>query len=313
MLIRYTGAGPYCYSNSLSMCLAAAGCDDPGICDPGFLECLTTMPFGKQYLRAGGGSIGTFFPDGSDPDAGLTRALDALGWDCDDTAGGDAASALQRLRHAVAIGPALLGPIEMGYLGYNPAAHNSPLGDHFVVAIGMEDDTVLVHDPAGYPCAVISWDQFCFAWRADGIAYRRGPYTLRHDFRRVRAVSRETMVRRTIPLARQNVMHRSDEGVLRGAEALRCFAHDLRGEVPERVRNHLVWFALPLGARRCLDGAGFLGEAGLPALAENYQRQAHMFGRMQTDAVARRWDAVAAAMMRLGELEEQFTEGVRAL
>jgi hypothetical protein len=313
MAVRYTGAGPYCYSNSLSMCLAAAGCDDPGICEPGFLECLTTMPFGKQYLRTTSGSIGVFFPDGSDPDTGLTRALDALGWDCDDTLGGDAASALGRLRRAVASGPALVGPLEMGYLGYNPATSNSPIGDHFLVAIGMEDDTLLVHDPAGYPCAIISWDQFCSAWRADGIAYRRGPYTLRHGFRRVREVKRDMMVQQSIPLVRQNAMRRSDEGVLRGAEALRSFAYDLRGKVPERVRGHLVWFALPLGARRCLDGSGFLVEAGLPDLARNFELQARLFGRMHTDAVARRWGAVIDAMTQLGDLEEQFTEGVRTL
>jgi hypothetical protein len=249
MPIQYSGAGPYCYSNSLSMCLVAAGCDNPGISDPGFLECLTTMPFGKQYFRSSGGPIGRFYPDGSDPDTGLARALDALGWDCDDSVGGDAASALGRLRYAVSSGPALLGPIEMGYLGYNPATSNSAMGDHFIVALGMEGDTLLVHDPAGYPCAVISWDQFCNAWRAEGIAYRRGPYTMRHEFRRIRDVSRETMVQRTIPLVRQNVMRPSDEGVLRGAEAARCFARDLRAEVPASVRGHLVWFALPLGAR----------------------------------------------------------------
>jgi hypothetical protein len=313
MPVHYDGAAPYRYSNSLSICLAAAGCDEPGLCEPGFLESLTTMPFGKQYLRSASGSIGMFVPNGSDPDTGLTRALDALGWDCDDTIGGDAASALERLRRAVASGPALLGPVEIGYLGYDRAASSSPIGDRFMVAIGMEDDTLLVHDPAGYPCGIISWEQFCSAWRAEGIAYRRGPYTLRHEFRRVSALCRRAMVARTIPLARQNAIRRSDQGALRGAEALRCLAEDLCGKVSERVRGHLVWFALPLAARRCLDGARFLGEAYLPELAGNFECQARLFERMQSDAVARRWSAVAGAMMRLGDLEEQFVERIRAL
>jgi hypothetical protein len=187
------------------------------------------------------------------------------------------------------------------------------MGDHFIVAIGMDGDTLFVHDPAGYPCAMISWEQFCTAWRADGISYRRGPYTMRHDFRRVRDIGREAMIQRTIPLMRQNVMRASGHEVLRGADALRTFAGDLRGRVPERVRGHLVWFALPLGARRCLDGAQFLAEAGLEGPAGNYQRQARLLGQMQSDAVARRWDAVADAMMQLGDLEEQFASLVRAI
>ncbi len=313
MPAQQTDAAPYCYSNSLSMCLAAAGCDDPGICEPGFLECLSTMPFGRQYLRSTSGSIGTFLPDGSDPDTGVTRALDALGWDCDDAAGGDAVLAVRRLRQAVASGPALLGPIEIGHLGDYPTAGNSPTSGRFMVAIAMEDDTLLVHDPADYQCVVISWEKFCAAWRADGIAYGRGPYPLRHGFRRVRAMSRRAMVQRTIPLVRQNAMRRSDRGVLRGAEAARCFAEDLRGKVPERVRGHLVWFALPLGERRCRDGSRFLGEAGLPELAGNFDLQARLLGRMQTDAIARRWNSVADAMMRLGDLDERFAERMRAL
>jgi hypothetical protein len=201
----------------------------------------------------------------------------------------------------------------MGYLGYNPATSNSPMGDHFLVAIGMDGDTLLVHDPAGYPCAVISWDQFCAAWRAEGIAYRRGTYTLRNDFRRVREMSRAMMLRHTLPLARQNALRRSDETAIRGPEAVRRFAQDLRGKVGERIRAHLVWFALPLGARRCLDGARFLAEAGLARLAENFELQARLLGRTQSDAVARRWDSVAGAMLHLADLEEQFVEGIRAL
>ena len=62
------------------MCLGAAGFDAvPG---PGFLECLTTMPFGAGYIRLEQGALPLLSPVTVDPDAGLTRALAALGWTC---------------------------------------------------------------------------------------------------------------------------------------------------------------------------------------------------------------------------------------
>jgi hypothetical protein len=48
-------------------------------------------------------------------------------------------------------------------------------------------------------------------------------------------------------------------------------------------------------------------------VAQNFEFQARLFGRMQTDAVARRWNAVADAMMWLGDLDERFAERMRAL
>ena len=41
----YTGNGPYCYSNSLHMCLTQAGM--PAVPPVSLLECMTGMPFGR--------------------------------------------------------------------------------------------------------------------------------------------------------------------------------------------------------------------------------------------------------------------------
>lgn len=83
MAIPYTGKSEYCYANSLHMCLLAAGFAAGELPEPGFLECLTTLPFGSMYERLEDGPL--FFPSpiAMSPDTGLDRALDTLGWSCE--------------------------------------------------------------------------------------------------------------------------------------------------------------------------------------------------------------------------------------
>ena len=124
---RYIGSGPYCYANCLAMMLA----DDT---EPGLLEVLTGSPFGLQLL---GGHRPLFDPVGWDPGIGMDAALALLGWTCERTGGGDAETALSRLRGALPNGPALVGPVEMGLLRHHPDA-GEPIGaDHYVVVIAV--------------------------------------------------------------------------------------------------------------------------------------------------------------------------------
>ncbi|WP_273841680.1 hypothetical protein [Rubrobacter calidifluminis] len=305
MGVIYTGNGTYCYSDSLHMSLLASGADKRELPGPGFLECLTTMPFGNTYLRLEEGPL-VFF-SGPDPDRGLRRALGALGWSCDEWYGGSGEEALERLREAVEAGPVLAGPLDMGYLPYNPEAAYVRGVDHFVVVLEVIGDQILLHDPAGYPCAVMDAAELLEAWRADAIDYKRGPYTLRSGFRRVEEVRREESISRTLPLAWENVEHDPGGPVAYGGpRALRMLAGDLRREMPPVLVGHLTHFALPLAARRGLDAARFLREACREEAAGILEGQARLFGEAQYLAVRRRWPEVAAVVERLAGMEEEL-------
>ena len=83
-----------------------------------------------------------------------------------------------------------------------------------------------------------------------------------------------------------------------GAQALRENAEDLAPMMTN--------FSLPMGARRCLDGAHFLQEGGLHEAAElNLQKAVH-FGQCQQLAVDGNWPQVADTMDKLSELEEKL-------
>ncbi len=308
-MISYTGNANYCYSNSLHMSLVGAGAQH--VPDPGFLECLTTMPFGNMYIHLESGPLVFFSPSSYNPDEGLTLALEALGWTCKTQRGGEAPEALEHLRESVVRGSVLVGPIDLGYLSYNPV-HKFLIGaDHFVVVLALYDDHVLLHDPNGYPCVALSLPEFLQSWKAEHIDYSDGAYTMRTDFLQVRHVSRAEMITHTLPIIRQNVQDQEEHlpsgtTVYSGRQVFSRLAKDLRKPVPASLASHLYRFALPLAARRALDAAAFLQEAGKVDAAVYLQEQARLFGLAQYQAVQKKWAKVSTLLEQLGEFEEKF-------
>lgn len=302
-MVPYVGSGDYCYANSLHMSLLGSGANPDTAPLPGFLECLTTMPFGYTYLSG----PRLFFFDGLDPDQGLTRAIETLGWTCRLERGGNEQAALVRLRAASLQGPVLLGPLDMGYLTYHP---NYPLlggADHFLVVLAVEEDHLVVHDPKGFPYATLPLDSLLLAWRAERIGYCDDTYTLRADFRQVEAVRRQEMIERTLPLIRSNLQRDPrGPGVYGSVQALRMLIDLLRAEVPEQLAEHLLYFALPLAVRRKLDAAAFLREGNQATAAELIDQQARLLGHAQYPGVQRQWASVAALLEQVAALGERL-------
>ncbi len=304
-MITYTGNGAYCFTNSLHMSLLAAGADRQMLPGPGILECLTTMPFGKMFFQGEQGM--GFFPSGPDvhPDLGLDRALDCLGWTCDSWYGGDEAEAVACLRDAVVGGTVLIGPVDMGYLAYNPAAPQAQGSDHYVVALAFDGESVTLHDPAGWPYTHLPLSDFLAAWRADRVGYGDRPYHMRWAFRQAEPRPRGEAVARALPAIRETVV--ADPGgapiwgsggpsVYGGERALRELASALQGGEEARLAGSLVWFALPLAARRLNDAAQFLVEADLAQAGRCADDLARLFGAAQLPAVRQDWPAVARLM-----------------
>jgi hypothetical protein len=309
MVTMYTGNGAYCYANSLHMSLCIVGMAD--LPEPGFLECLTAMPFGKMNIR--GGEMPFFYPNGtqSDPDNGLTLALKMLGWESDEQFGGTDAEALERLRVAVKQAPVLVGALDMGLLKYNPEFESLGGADHFVLVLEVGAETVRIHDPAGYPYAYLPIPDFMEAWRAKAITYGRTPFMMRSGFRQVECFSRAEMITRALPHIRANVTANPGGPIIFGGdEALRLLADDLRAEVSPNLRAHLIYFALPLATRRLNDAALFLSEAGLPDAASCALEQSRLFGEMLYPAVHKQWERVILLLEQAAEVERRFAQAI---
>jgi hypothetical protein len=321
MPTAFTGNAAYCFSNSLHMTLLGSEAAPGTVPEPGFLECLTGMPFGKTYIPA----RRTLWPSapGFSPEqgGGLDAAIATLGWSCEawyasgtaaDAAGGDAApEALARLREGLRRGPALLGPVDFGCLSYSPHAAHMAGADHYVVALTLEGDHLLLHDPAGAPYAVLPVADLLGAWRAERIGYKRGAYTLRTGFRQAEPVPRRRMIEQTLPLARRNAG--ADPGgptTYGGGEALARLASDLRGDVSERMVAHLLGFSFPTAARRTVDAACFLAEGGRSGAAALLDRQARLWGRVNAAAAQHRWEDAAGLVGEIAALERELVESL---
>ncbi len=307
MTLPYTGNGPYCYTNSLYMCLQGAGVAHTELPEAGFVECLTTMPFGAGYLRLEHGPVAFLSPITVNPDVGLARALNALGWTCEDQYGDDPGEAQLRLQDALQYGPALVGPVDMGYLSYHPGCRHEPAGDHYVAALGATEDGVLLHDPDGYPCAAISMEELLVAWRAESVQYKQGSYRLRSNFRQIRTVTRDEMIGQTLVLIREDLT--ADPGgpvAYGGVRALRMLAQQLREEVGQQLHGTLVSFVFPLASRRSLDASQFLVEAGLGEAAAIMDRQAVLCGQAQTLTIRKRFAEVATVVDCLAEAQQRL-------
>ncbi len=308
MDVFYTGNSAYCYSNSLHMCLEAAGM--PELPEVGLIECMTGMPFGAAFLKQ---NPPLFFPSPltTDPDSGLHRALETMGWTCDIWQGKDAKTAVTKLTEALPQGPILLGPLDMGYLNYDPVASYKRGADHFVVVLKIEDGMVHLHDPQLYPFAVLPVADLMQAWNARHIGYAAKPYTLRYHFRPVRPVSRAEMAETILTTIQTLRKHTPHGPVAYGdAQAFSQAAHLLRNGPPAPLASMLTGFALPVGARRCADAARFLGQNGRSSAAALALYKAQTYGRAQYHAVHEAWEPTANCFAHLAELETEMASAL---
>ncbi|MGW6460833.1 hypothetical protein ACWF94_33725, partial [Streptomyces sp. NPDC055078] len=255
----YIGSGPYCYANSLAMMI---GPDAP---PPAVIETLTGSPFGVQLI---GGTLPLFDPYGWDPEIGLDDAVELLGLRCERSAGGTPGEALDRLRAACARGPVLAGPLDLGLLLYRPGTPVvSDGGDHYLVVLAVEGDTVLLHDPQGHPYATLPAAAFAASWRGESVAYCDTPFVMRTDFVREREVSQAEALRNALPGAVRWLAGRDElpvpSGTLGGAAAMEALAAQVAEGLDPDVRDLLGVFAIRVGARRLHDAAGCLAGLGL--------------------------------------------------
>jgi hypothetical protein len=304
-MLPYIGSGDYCFSNSLYMSLLGSGAHASSLPETSFLECLTTMPFGYTYFK----EAELFFFSGPNPDLGLTRAIETLGWTCKLEHGGDEREAFSRMQAAVQQGSVLIGPVNMGHLTYNPN-HAYLLGaDHYLVVLGLEEDHVLVHDPKGFPSAALPVENLLKAWRAEemDLVYTDEPYTMRTAFRPGEANNRRQMIEQTLPQIRANLRQELwKPGMYGGVTALRMLAQTFRTHVSERLAVHLFYFALPLGLRHKVDAQVFLREGNQSEAAGLIEEQARLLGKAQYAGVQRSWTDVATLIEQVAGLEERL-------
>ncbi len=295
----YVGSGPYCYANSFAMLLGARA---PSTA---IIEVATGGPFGMQLI---GGSTLFFDAYGWNPEKGFDQALAAIGWTSTVTKGGDADDALARLAAAARKGPVWVGPLEMGLLRHQPEM-TGPIGaDHFVVVLEVAD-RILMHDPHGFPYAEMPIDDFITAWRAETLEYGEA-YTMRTDFEKIADVTDIDAIRSIIPAAVDLLSMKGapemPPGSLGNGAAAERAAEMIEAGAVGGLREHMIYFAIRVGARRLSDTADCLLLAGYAAAADVAATQARLVGSLQRPMVTRDFPRAAAALRQLAPTYDQL-------
>lgn len=310
--MQYIGNGAYCYANSMAMALAHAGREVA----PWYLECLTAFAVSAHWEK------GTPFFDSkySAPDQGVGVALDSLGFTyvhsyhaSEDDPEGRAPLAL--LRDLLGDGPVIIGPVDMGLLTYHPSRQYLGGVDHFVLLYEMDETNLFLHDPAGYPYTQMAITDFVAAWRAESIGYRTGSYTMWGRLREESHPDADALFARTDrQIAWQLRQERmNDDPTTVGAGAVRRLAAQVRENgAPGRLWDHLVHFALPLGAKRAADFARFYAPYDAER-ARAKKEEAKLFGATLPAMINQGRAELADVLEKLADQMDLFHERTLAI
>jgi hypothetical protein len=309
-LFTYTGNGAYCYANSASMLLDVIGERIPAET----IEVLSGVGLGALWFKE---DNMIFFSNGI-PNIGVSKALDILGFTTTEHSSTVSSNIEGILTTEINQHPVLLGPLDMGYLRYLPN-HRYLYGcDHYVLAFGVEDGMVRLHDPAGYPYALLPMEEMINASKTSHLQYKLYPQDLTYHYwcapKRVKHPNHQEIYNEAIRYFRQ--VYNDIEGQilksnwLKGSDAItELKRHILSGDMNPDFIGHLTHFAFPVGARRALNYSEFFqSENG--GLSENKQLQSKEFGRCHSMAVIGDWHTVSEALSNLAELEDKFQEAL---
>ena len=303
--IPYIGSGAYCYANSTVMLLASIGED----ISSSLIEVLSGVGLGA-FIQKKSNLI--FFSSLTGlPDTGISKALDILGFGYKEEAKAQSEPApFEELGRVLKESPAILGPLDMGFLKYNPDCQHLYGVDHYVLAFSLEDGRVCLHDPAGFPCVFLSLNQLKKAWKADKVFYSKGFYRYWAFPKRIKTPTEKEIYKKALQFFKSiyqaSEAKATKEKWVIGREAiLTCAKRMQSGKASQDEVGQLIHFALPLGAKRALDFASFFDfrDGDLAVLK---RQQAKLFGKSHTLAVGKDWPSLAKELQKLGDIEEKF-------
>jgi hypothetical protein len=279
-----------------------------------FLECVTTVPFGFVYVASDSGG---FAVNGYSPHVGVERALKALQYDYRFRCFRSADKALSFLKRSLEREPVLIGPVDMGFLTYDPYCKLKKGADHYVMALGFDRDHLILNDPDGYLQVRLPIGDFAKAWNAEAIAYKRGPYSLWLVKEKLGTPSVEKLYRDTLVLGLQNLKekgrkYRAGRVIFyAGPLAVKKLAEDIKRYKLRRWLRFYATFTFRVSAQRCFDSSMFIKDVpfkndNLEKASETRMQQAFRYGECQTEASRMKFSKVAETLEEISGLEEKF-------
>jgi hypothetical protein len=303
--IPYIGKAAYCYADSTSMLLASIGENIP----PSKIEVLSGVGLGANILKG----TNLLFFNWEVPDYGIDNALKILGFKSSrKKTPKSQPPPLEKLKKDLEKSPIVVGPLDMGYLTYNPLYSFLAGVDHFVLIYKITREEIFFHDPAGFPHVCLPLPQFKLSWKAKKIFYGKDNFSYWVAPKRLSRPSDKEIYQAAVKLFQwlyRNCDKRTKkESWITGKEAILTTAKRARERRLTKIEiEQLVYFAFQLGAIRALDFASFFDFKDND-LAQLKRQQAEIFGNCHTFTSASNWLALARELEELAKIEERIKQ-----
>ena len=297
----YSGDVSLCYSYSLAMALDAYGYDYKAE----FLEAIMAMGNGASIVKEDDQHPLVFFDNGM-PDLSISHSLKILGFDYEDfyLKGGaevDLEEIKRKLETFLFNGPVVLGPLDMGHLTYNPN-HTILYGvDHFVTVYDIDDQYLYLHDPAGFACMKVAFNDILEAWKAEAIDYKRGAYSMWGNFKRLKTPSQTEIYQETAKIMKNRYLNGQND-------ILECYAKAVveNGLNTEQKQLH-QYFSFKLAAVRNLYLSKFLKDHD-PEGARLKEELATLFGQAHLSCLKEEYQELAHLLYQIAEVDGRFRD-----
>ncbi|MCY7068971.1 peptidase [Streptococcus oralis] len=297
----YFGDVSLCYSYSLAMALDGYGYDFKA----DFLEAIMVMGNGASIVKEDDQHPLVFFDNGM-PDLSISHSLKILGFDYEDFYLKDGAEVnLEEIKRKLETflfnGPVVLGPLDMGHLSYNPN-HTILYGvDHFVTVYDIDDQYLYLHDPAGFACMKVAFNDILEAWKAEAIDYKRGAYSMWGNFKKVKSPSQTEIYQETARIMKNRYLN-GQNGVLE------CYAKAVaeNGLNTEQKQLH-QYFSFKLAAVRNLYLSKFL-KVHDPEGARLKEELATLFGQAHLSCLKEDYQELSRLLYQIAELDGLFKD-----
>ena len=297
----YFGDVSLCYSYSLAMALDAYGYDYKAE----FLEAIMAMGNGASIVKEDDQHPLVFFDNGM-PDLSISHSLKILGFDYEDfyLKGGaevDLEEIKRKLETFLFNGPVVLGPLDMGHLTYNPN-HTILYGvDHFVTVYDIDDQYLYLHDPAGFACMKVAFNDILEAWKAEAIDYKRGAYSMWGNFKRLKTPSQTEIYQETARIMKNRYLNGQND-------ILECYAKAVveNGLNTEQKQLH-QYFSFKLAAVRNLYLSKFLKDHD-PEGARLKEELATLFGQAHLSCLKEDYQELAHLLYQIAEVDGRFRD-----
>lgn len=298
-MIYYFGDAPLCYSNSLAMVLNAYGYSF----STAYLEALMVMGNGASFIEEDTKHPFVFFDNGL-PDRSISNCLNTLGFEyeafyLEDSKCYNESEIKDKLAAFLIKGPVVIGPLDMGYLTYNPNFMTLNGTDHFVCLYDMDEEYVYLHDPAGYPNMKMSFSEFLKAWEAEAIHYKRGPFSMWGNIKKLKTPQAEQIYAGVSRIMKMRY-ELSDEKVIEQ------YAHAIKlNGLNEQQKQIHQFYSFRLASVRNICMSQFL--KAFDVEKANLKSQiAVLFGKAHLDSMKEDYTSLAETLLEISALDEKF-------